>query len=88
MLKLIESIYYHYSPKRFIAEIAWLIRIVITKTKEFVKGNTSYMIFVNFKKKKEKDRALISIFKSFLRKLSKEKGYILVENLKWVEDLD
>jgi len=46
------------------------------------------MIFTNLKKKKEKDRVLTSIFRSFLKKLSKDKEYILVEDLIKVENPD
>ncbi len=42
-------------------------------------GSISHIIFVNLKKEKEKDRALMSIFKSFLGKLGKGKGYVPIE---------
>ncbi len=54
-LKLIKSIYYYYLPKKSIVEIAQIIRIVITETKGFIAGSILYTIFVNFKKKKEKN---------------------------------
>ena len=38
-LKLIKSIYYYYLSKKLLAKIVKLIRIVITKTKEFTKGS-------------------------------------------------
>ncbi len=78
MLKLVKSICYHYLPKRLLVR---LIRIVITETKGFVKRSISHIVFINFKKKKEKDQASTNIFRSFLGKLSKDKGYVSVEDL-------
>jgi len=43
---------------------------------------------VNFKKRKEKDRAFTSIFRSFLEKLNKSKEYIPVEDLTQVNNPD
>ena len=43
---------------------------------------------MNFKKRKEKDRAFTSIFRSFLEKLNKSKEYIPVEDLTQVNNPD
>jgi len=55
LLKLVESIYYYYSPKRFVAETAQLIQIIITEIKGFAKGSTSHMILANLKREEKKD---------------------------------
>ncbi len=55
LLKLVESICYHYSPKRSIVKIIKLIRIIIIKIKGFAKGSISHIVFTNFKKIKKKD---------------------------------
>jgi len=80
LLKLVESIHYHYLPKKPIAETARLIQIIITEIQEFAKESTSHIIFVNLKKAEEKDRTPTSIFRNFLGKLSKGKEYVLVED--------
>ncbi len=43
-------------------------------------------IYINFEKKEEKDWASTSIFESFLEKLEKGKGYILVKDLTQVNN--
>ncbi len=88
MLKLVESICYHYSPKRLVAETAWIIQIIITEIKGFAEENTLYTIFANFKKKEKKDWAFTSIFKSFLGKLNKSKEYVSIEDLIQVGNSD
>ena len=61
---------------------------MITETIRFVKGNASYTVLVDIKRNKEKERASTSIFGSFLGRLSKSKGYILVENPTQVDNPD
>ncbi len=53
-LKLVESIYYHYSPKKPVVETAQIIRIIIIETKGFAAKSTPYIIFVNLKKEEKK----------------------------------
>ncbi len=79
-LKLVESIRYYYSSKKPVVKTVRIIQIIIVKTKGFAEESTSYIIFVNLKKEKEKDRAPTSIFGSFIRKLSKGKEYIPVKD--------
>jgi len=55
LLKLIESICYHYLLKRLLVKTARLIRIIITETRGSVKENASHTVFVNLKKKEKKD---------------------------------
>jgi len=88
LLKLVKSICYYYSPKKPITETVQIIQIIITETKRFVVGSTLYTIFVNLKKEEEKDRAFISIFESFIRKLNKGKGYQLIEDLAQIDNSD
>ncbi len=80
-LKLVESIRYHYLSDKSVVVITWIIWEVIVEIIGFTKGNTSHMVLVNIKKKEEKDWVTTSIFESFLEKLGKDKGYVLVEDL-------
>ena len=88
MIKLVESIHYHYSPDKLIAITAQQIREVIAKTTRFAEGSVSYIVLAEIKKKEEKDRAFTSIFDSFLGKLGKGKGYIPVEDPTQVDNSD
>ncbi len=88
LLKLVKSIRYYYLSKKPVTETARIIWIIVTETKEFVKESILYIIFANFKKEEKKDKIPISIFGSFIRKLSKEKGYVLVKSLKEVKNPD
>ncbi len=54
----------------------------------FVKGSTLYTVFVNIKKREEKERAPISIFENFLEKLEKGKKYVFVKNSTQVNNPD
>ena len=85
-LKLIKSIYYHYLPKRLVAETAQIIQIIVIKSRRFADRSILHMIFTNFKKKGEKDRAFTNIFRSFVKKLEKGKGYIPVEKSEKVKN--
>ncbi len=55
LLKLVESIHYHYSLKKLVAETAQIIQIIIIEIKEFAARSILHMIFVNLKKKEKKD---------------------------------
>ncbi len=88
LLKLVESICYHYLPDKPITVTAQIIQEVIAKTIRFAEGSTPHIILANLKKREEKERAFISNFKSFLGKLSKDKGYVLVEDLAQIDNPD
>ncbi len=85
-LKLVESIRYHYSLRKPVAETVQLIWSVIAEIKGFVKESTSYTVLATLKRKEEKDWTPISIISSFLEKLGKGKGYIPVKNLEKVKN--
>ncbi len=53
LLKLVKSNRYHYSSKKPVAEIAWLIRIIITKTRGFAEGNIPHIVLANLKREKK-----------------------------------
>ncbi len=88
-LKLVESIRYHYSPEKPVAEIARIIWEVIKVTTRFAKENAPYTVLAELKRKGEKDWASTSIFGSFLGKLGgKGKGYVPVEDPTQVDNSD
>ncbi len=88
LIKLVKSINYHYSPKKPVAVTARIIREVIAETIRFAKGSASHTVLASIKRNEEKERASISIFGSFLEKLSKSKRYVSVENPTQVDDSD
>ncbi len=85
-LKLVKSIRYYYLPNKSVIVTAQIIQEIIAKITGFAEGNTPYTVLANLKKKEEKDWTSTSIFGSFLGKLGKGKGYILVENLTQVDN--
>ncbi len=87
-IKLVESIRYHYSPEKPVAITAQVIQEIITATIGFAAGSTSHIVLAEIKRKEEKEWAPISIFGSFLEKLSKDKGYVLVEDLSQINNSD
>src|SRR6266542_569299 len=48
-LKLVESIRYHYSPEKPVAETAQVIRKVIKETIRFAEGSTSHVVLTEIK---------------------------------------
>src|SRR6266498_3266396 len=55
LLKLVESIHYHYSPEKPVAETARIIWKVITATTGFVEGSASHTVLAELKQKEEKN---------------------------------
>ncbi len=87
-LKLVESVRYHYSPTQPVVETTQIIREVITKTTGFAEGSTPYAVLTEIKRRESKERASTSLFGSFLRRISKGKGYAQVDDLSKVENPD
>ncbi len=52
LLKLVESICYHYSPKKSVAVTAQIVREVIAETTGFAERSTSHTVFVSLKRRK------------------------------------
>src|SRR6266540_4347895 len=88
LLKLVKSIRYHYSPEKPVAETARIIWEVITETTRFAEGSTSHAVLTEIKRRDDKERAPTSLFGSFIRRISKGKGYAQVDDLSKVENLD
>src|SRR6266540_4789037 len=86
--KLVESICYHYSPKETVAETARVIREVIKETIRFAEGSTPHAVLTEIKRRDNKERAPTSLFGSFIRRISKEKGYAQVNDPSKVENPD
>ena len=55
LIKLVESIHYHYSPDKPIAITAQLIQEVIIKTIRFAEGSAPHTVLAEIKRKEEKD---------------------------------
>src|SRR6266498_5198212 len=87
-LKIVESIRYHYSPEKPVAETARIIWEVITETTRFAEGSTSHAVLTEIKRRDDKERAPTSLFGSFIERLSKGKGYVQVDDPSKVENLD
>src|SRR6266545_3829028 len=87
-LKLVKSIRYHYSPKKPIAETARIIWEVITETTRFAEGSTSYAVLTEIRRREGKERTSTSLFGNFIRRISKEKGYVQVDDLSKVNNLN
>ncbi len=87
-LKLVESICYHYSLEKPVAETARIIWEVIKETTGFAEGSTPHAILTEIKRRDNKERAFTSLFGSFIRRISKGKGYAQVDNLSKVDDSD
>jgi len=88
LLKLVESIHHHYSSKKPVAITARVIRKVIAATIRFAEGSASYTVLAEIKRREDKNRAPTSIFESFIERLSKGKGYVLIDDSSKVNNLD
>src|SRR6266542_3416217 len=80
-LKLVESIRYHYSPEKPVVDTAQIIWEVIKETTRFAEGSTSHAVLTEIKRRDGKERAPTSLFGSFIRRISKGKGYAQVDDL-------
>ena len=87
-LKLVESIRYHYTPEKPVTETARIIREVIKETTRFAEGSTPHAVLTEIKRRDNKERAFTSLFGSFIRRISKGKGYAQVDNPSKVDDPD
>src|SRR6266542_363085 len=87
-LKLVESIRYHYSPNNTVAETDQVLREVIKETTGFAEGSTPHAILTEIKRRNNKERAPTSLFGSFIRRISKGKGYAQVDDLSKVDNPD
>src|SRR6266542_855481 len=87
-LKLVESIRYHYSPEQPVATTARIIWEVIKETTRFAEGNTPHVVLTKIKRRDDKERAPTSLFRSFIGRLSKGKGYAQVDDPSKVENPD
>ena len=88
LLKLVESIRYHYSPEKLVAETARIIWEVIIETTGFAEGSTPHTVLTEIKRRKGKERTSTSLFRSFIRRLSKGKGYAQVDDSSKVDNPD
>src|SRR6266536_3745481 len=79
-LKLVESIRYHYSPEKPVAETARVIWEVIKETTGFAKGSTTHAVLTEIRRRDNKERAPTSLFGSFIGRISKGKGYAQVDD--------
>src|SRR6266508_3684266 len=87
-LKLVESIRYHYSPASPVAETARVIREVIKETTGFAEGSTPHAVLIEIRRRDGKKRTSTSLFRSFIRRLSKGKGYAQVDDPSKVDNPD
>ncbi len=88
LLKLVESIHYHYSPEKPVAETAWVIWKVIKETTRFAERSTPHAVLTEINQRENKDWAPTSLFGSFIGRLSKGKGYTQVNDPSKVDNLD
>src|SRR6266540_2326238 len=88
LLKLVESICYHYSPEKPVAETAQIIREVIKETTRFAEGSTPHAVLTEIRRRDNKERAPTSLFESFIGRISKGKGYAQVDDLSKVDNPD
>ena len=88
LLKLVKSIRYYYSPKKPVAATARVLREVITATTRFAEGSTPHAVLTEIKRREGKERTSTSLFGSFIRRLSKGKGYVQVDDPTQVENPD
>src|SRR6266511_2197008 len=79
-LKLVESIRYHYSPEKPVAETAQVIWKVIKETTRFAEGSTPHAVLTEIRQRDNKERAPTSLFGSFIGRISKGKGYAQVDD--------
>src|SRR6266540_3771751 len=87
-LKLVESIRYQYLPEKPVAETAQVIREVIKETTRFAEGSTPHAVLTEIKRREGKERTSTSLFGSFIRRISKGKGYAQVDDLSKVNNPD
>src|SRR6266498_141925 len=88
LLKLVESIRYHYSPEKPVAKTARIIQEVITQTTGFAEESTPHVVLTEIKRRDDKERAPTSLFRSFIGRISKGKGYAQVDDPSKVENPD
>ncbi len=87
-LKLVESIRYYYSPEKPVAETAQVVQKVIKETTGFAEGSTPHVVLIEIKRREGKERTFTSLFRSFIRRLSKGKGYAQVDDPSKVDNPD
>src|SRR6266498_4429322 len=58
------------------------------KTTRFAEGNTPHAVLTEINQRENKDRTLTSLFGSFIRRLSKGKGYVQVDDPSKVDNSD
>ncbi len=87
-LKIVESIRYHYSSEKPVAVTARILREVITTTTGFAEGSTPHSVLTEINWREDKDWVSTSIFGSFIRRLSKGKGYVQVDDPSKVDNPD
>src|SRR6266536_5578156 len=87
-LKLVESIRYHYSPEKPVAETARVLQEVIKETNGFAEGSTPHAVLTEIRRRDNKERAPTSLFGSFIRRISKGKGYAQVNDPDKVDNSD
>ncbi len=87
-LKLVKSNRYHYSSEKPIAETARIIWKVIKETTRFAEESTLHMVLTEIKQRESKEQTFTSLFGSFIRRISKGKGYAQVDDLSKVDNPD
>src|SRR6266498_4378531 len=87
-LKIVESIRYQYSPSNPVAETARVIWEVIKETTRFAEGSTPHAVLTEIRRRDNKERAPTSLFESFIRRISKGKGYAQVDDPSKVDNPD
>src|SRR6266498_3722736 len=87
-LKLVKSIRYHYSPEKPVTETARVIQEVIKETTGFAEGSTPHAVLTEIRRRDNKERAPTSLFGSFIRRISKGKGYAQVNDPDKVDNSD
>src|SRR6266540_3749311 len=88
LLKLVESIRYHYSPEKPVAETARVIQKVIKEITRFAKGSTPHIVLTEIRQRDNKERTPTSLFGSFIGRISKEKEYAQVDDPSKVDNPD
>src|SRR6266540_7469540 len=87
-LKLVESICYHYSLNKPVAVTARIIWEIITETTRFAKESTPHAVLTEIKRREGKERTATSLFESFIRRISKGKGYAQVDDSNKIDNPD
>jgi len=75
-------------PKDPVAETARVIWEVIKETTRFAEGSIPHTILTEIKRRDNKERASTSLFGSFIRRISKGKGYAQVDDPSKVDNPD